>query len=134
MQVFRLVQPGIVDKVIAFDELPKDLVKGVTQRPPDGLPRQWREFAPSFYILDYISTNNDKESWKKIVAYVRTHVSPSFRLMDSLEDMAMPLAPNAKDALTLEPEECPVIPIAEETKPEEIEPKRTGKRSAALGA
>ncbi len=131
MQVFRLVQPGVVDKVIAFDELPQPLVQGITKRPPTGLPRHWREFANEFYVLDYISTNNDKERWQKISSHVRRAVSPSIRLMDKLEDMARPMAPNSKDALDLEPEDVPVIPIPEEAEAPEAEsveaPKRVGR-------
>jgi len=124
MQVFRLVQPGVVDKVIAFDELPADLIHGITKREPAGLPRHWRDFAPMFFVLDYVTTNNDKEKWEKIKSFVRRAVDPSVRLMDKLEDMAAPMAPNAKDALDLEPEGVPVIPIPEKltsVAPEESE-------------
>jgi hypothetical protein len=116
MQVFRLVQPGVVDRVIAFEELPKDLVEGIQTREPAGLPRNWKEFAPKFYVLDYLSINNDIQRWEKIKSHVRRSVSPGVRLMDKLEDMAMPMAPNAKDALDLEPENVPVIPLPVEEK------------------
>jgi hypothetical protein len=41
MQVFRLVNQGSVDKVIAFDSLPTDLLKTVRTRDIAGLPRYW---------------------------------------------------------------------------------------------
>lgn len=116
MQVFRLVQPGVVDRVIAFDELPADLIQGINKREPSGLSRPWRDFAPMFYTLDYLTTNSDKEKWEKIKSFVRRVVDPSFRLMDKLEDMAAPMAPNAKDAIDLEPEAVPVIPIPKTAK------------------
>ena len=130
LQVFRLVQPGLVDKVIAFDELPQDLIDGIKTRPPDGLPRHWREFAPSFFVLDYITTNNDKEKWAKISNYVRRNVNRSVRLLDKLEDMAQPMAPDAKQALTLEPEEVPVLTVEDvPTLPQEelVEAPRRGR-------
>lgn len=111
MQVFRLVQPGVVDKLIAFDELPASLTKGVLKRVASGLPRHWKDFAPEFFVLDYISTNQDKERWAQISSHVRRAVDPSVRLMDKLEDMAVPMAPNSKDAMELEPEQVPVIPL-----------------------
>ena len=77
-----------------------------------------------FFVLDYVTTNNDKEKWEKIKSFVRRAVDPSVRLMDKLEDMAAPMAPNAKDALDLEPEGVPVIPIPEKltsVAPEESE-------------
>lgn len=119
MQVFRLVQAGVVDKVIAFDELPKDLIQGINQREPSGLPRHWKEFAPFFFILDYVGTNNDKERWAKISSYVRRTVDTSFRILDRLEDMAKPMAPNSKDALDLEPEDVVVIPLQSTPRAEE---------------
>ena len=135
MQVFRLVQPGIVDKVIAFEELPASLMRGIKKLPSTGLPRHWREFAPEFYVLDYISTNNDKERWEQISNHVRRVVEPSVRLMDKLEDMARPMAPNSKDAVDLEPEDVPVIPLPskEVASTDEEQPKRGPKSKKTAG-
>lgn len=41
MQVFRLVNAGFVDKLIAFDELPERLMKNIKTRAVEGLPRSW---------------------------------------------------------------------------------------------
>lgn len=145
MQVFRLVQSGNVDKVIGFDELPKRLLAGVEMRPPEGLPRHWKAFigdhekytppsmeknpitgkvepvgekmeiAPFFFVLDYKEINKDKERWQEIQSFVRRAVELKFRLLDKLEDMAMPMAPDANSELKLEPEDLEasgaIIPI-----------------------
>lgn len=114
MQVFRLVVPGRVDKVIAFDSLPERLVKGIRTGEPSGLPRHWREFAPKFFILEYLDLNRDIEKWQEITQYVRKAVSLSVRLMDKMEDMAKKMAPDSHAPIELEPEEVLVIPIPEE--------------------
>ena len=145
MQVFRLVRGGFVDKVIAFDELPKRLLKGIEMRSPDGLPRHWKSFigdhekytppsseknpvtekvemvgektevAPFFFVLDYKDLNKDIERWQEIESFVRRAVNLKFRLMDKLEDMALPLSTDANSELKLEPEELEekgaIIPI-----------------------
>lgn len=134
MQVFRLVQTGHVDKVIAFDELPKRLLDGIEMRSPDGLPRHWKAFigthekripssmeknpitgamekltfppevGPFFYVLEYKDINKDKDRWQEINAFVRRAVDMKFRLKDKLEDMALPFAPDAMSEIKLEPE------------------------------
>lgn len=145
MQVFRLVKSGVVDKVIAFDELPKRLLDGVEMRRPDGFPRHWKEFIgkhekytpaspeknpftgkvemvgekrevePFFFVLFYQEINKDKERWEEISSFVRRAVDLKFRLMDRLEDMALPLSTDAAAELKLEPEEFEakgsIIPI-----------------------
>ena len=111
MQVFRLVVPGRVDKVIAFDSLPERIVKGIRTAAPSGLPRHWREFAPHFFVLEYIDLNRDIEKWQEITQYVRKAVSLSVRLMDKIEDMAVKMAPDSHAPLELEPEDVPVIII-----------------------
>lgn len=145
MQVFRLVQSGFVDKVIAFDELPKRLIDGVEMRSPDGLPRHWktfigdhekytpaspeknpvsgkiemvgekREVAPFFFVLNYKEINKDMERWQEICGFVRRVVSLQFRLLDNIENMALPMSPDANSELKLEPEELEekgaIIPI-----------------------
>lgn len=135
MQVIRLVQTGMVDKVIAFDELPKRLLNGVEMRSPDGLPRHWktflgqservtpdtaeihpitrqelkipgqREVGPFFYVLYYKEINKDIERWQEIAGFVRRVVSLQFRLLDRLEDMSLPLSTDAAGELKLEPED-----------------------------
>lgn len=42
MQVFKLVNGGFVDKVIAFDTLPERLLKSISTRTPEGMPKAWR--------------------------------------------------------------------------------------------
>jgi hypothetical protein len=138
MQVFRLM--NMPDRVIAFDELPEDMVKHFEMCRPDGFPRHWKEWlgkkkkvtvippekdpltglvrrfdpiveeGPFFYLVDW-TLGNDEEKWKEISDYVRQNVSKEFRLMDKLEDMAQPLAANKTDGVTLEPEEVVVIPL-----------------------
>lgn len=134
MQAFRLVKSGAVDRVIAFDELPKRFLNGVEMRPPDGLPRHWKSFlgeqakhtpssleknqmtgaiekvgektevGPFFYVLNYKEINKDMERWQEICNFVRRVVSLHFRLMDKIEDMALPFAVDAMAEIKLEPE------------------------------
>lgn len=123
LQVFRLVEGGHVDKMIAFDVLPERLLTGIRKRDLAGLPRYWKKFAceginpstrePVFfhYFLDYKDVNSDKEKWGEIIAYVRRAVDIKTRLMDKLEDMAVAMAPDPKSPLELEPENIPVIAI-----------------------
>lgn len=150
MQVFRLVKAGTVDRMIAFDSLPEAMVSTVNTRGPDGLPRNWAKWLlelgsyryektkegrvctkePGFYILDYTTVNSDREKWQEIVNYVRRACDPQFRLLDKIEDMAKPMAPNCKEPLDLEPEDVPIIELrpAEETaEPEEaVAPAASG--------
>lgn len=44
MQVFKLVQGGVVDRLIAFDALPESLLTGIRTRDITGLPRYWGTF------------------------------------------------------------------------------------------
>lgn len=135
MQVFRLVQSGTVDRLIAFDELPKRLLEGVEMRPTAGLPRHWNKFvedqekvipsstfrnpitgevqkieekrivAPFFYVLFYKEINKDRERWSEICSFIKRTVAVKFRLMDNIEDMALPMSTDANSELKLEPEE-----------------------------
>lgn len=118
MQVFRLVEGGRVDKMIAFDKLPESLLKGVRHRDLAGLGRHWKDFAEIdrdgvhyHYFLEYKDVNSDKEKWEAIEQYVRRSVSIDFRLRDRLSDMAKDLAPTPYVNPELEPENIPVIPI-----------------------
>lgn len=145
MQVLRLVQSGHPDKLIAFDELPERFLKNLEMRGCEGLPRHWKQFvgeherhihgtleknmltnkiekvgeevivAPYFYVLWYREINQDKERWSEITAFVKRVVHLTFRLMDKLEDMALPMAVDAHGELKLEPEDLEtngaIVPI-----------------------
>lgn len=140
-QMIRLV--GMPDKVIAFDELPADLLKDLDMQNEKALPRYWREYigvrkrvieiksyvdpmtrqlikcdplieeGPFSWVVDW-ENNNHREAWSRIVAYVRANVDKEFRLLDRIEDMAKPLAPNVSEQITLEPEDVIVIPLTKE--------------------
>lgn len=132
MQIFRLVGPH-VDRVIAFDELPKRLLEGIRHRDCSELPRYWKEKGcnskevsvkkirpgsdpknPQYdianvtrhfhYMLEYQMVNADKEKWAEISDFVRRAVDTKFRLKDKLEDMALPMAGDFREELKLEPE------------------------------
>ncbi len=66
---------------------------------------------PCFFILEYTDLNADKEAWRAISEFVRTTVGPEVRLREKLEDMALAFAPKPTDALDIEPEDVPVIPV-----------------------
>jgi hypothetical protein len=138
MQVFRFM--GLPDKVLAFDSLPERLCQGFEWVRADGFPRHWKEwmgkrdriikippekdfltggvrtFDPIkesdcyFFLVDAF-LQPSLERWKEVSDWVRQHVSKDVRLMDKLEDMALPLAPDKTSSVTLEPEDVPVIPI-----------------------
>lgn len=110
MQVFRLM--GMPDKVIAFDELPKEYLEGLEMCDCTKLGRSWREFvgkvervikikpemdpitrqmltfpaiketAPFAYLIDW-EINHDKERWGAIVEYVRRNAPVSWKQKDS---------------------------------------------------
>jgi hypothetical protein len=131
---------GMPDKVIAFDELPEDLLKGIEMFDCSALPRYWREYigirekhiklmpdidpitrqrvtypelvekAPYAFMIDW-EINKDKERWQEICNYVRRNAPKDFRLMDKIEDMAKPMAVDAHSELNLEPEDVIVIPL-----------------------
>lgn len=69
---------------------------------------------PCFFILEYTDLNADKETWRAISEYVRMNVGPEVRLREKLEDMAIAFAPKPTDALSIEPEDIPVIPLPSE--------------------
>lgn len=60
---------------------------------------------PCFFVLDYVDVNADKEKWREICEYVRTHVGMEVRLKEKIEDMALALAPNCTTTLSVEPED-----------------------------
>lgn len=111
MQTFRLIQGGKVDKLIAFKNLPKSLLTGVRKRDLRGLPRHWDKTGDFHYILDFKDINQDIERWQEIASYVRRTIDPSIRLLDKLEDMAVPMAPDCHVGITLEPENIPVFEL-----------------------
>lgn len=143
MQVFRLM--GMPDKVIAFDELPEDLVKGFEMIKADGFPKYWKKWlgerevitriAPElnpvtgqrrtfepivekdsyFYLVDW-NLKPVVEKWKELESYVRAKVPSDFRLTDKLEDMAKPLAADKVAGISLEPDDVVVIPIPKEAR------------------
>ena len=154
MQVFRLM--GMPDKVIAFDELPEDLVKGFEMIKADGFPKYWKKWlgekeittkVPSelnpvtgqrrtfdpivekdsyFYLVDW-NVKPVVEKWKEVESYVRDRVPSDFRLKDKLEDMALPLAPDKISGITLEPDDVVVIPIPKEVASADIAKKNEEK-------
>jgi len=138
MQLFRLM--GTPDRMIAFDELPQDLIEGLDMHDESRMPRHWKEFigirekkinippdrdpltgtirtfpaliqkAPYTFIIDK-EMNRDNERWEQIESYVKRTAPKDFRLMDRLVDMAKPLSPDVHTDPTLEPEEVVVIPL-----------------------
>lgn len=129
IQVFRLVDPGRVDRVIAFDELPESLTRGVTRGTANGLPSSWHSFlgikrgdakALPFYVLDFRTLNRDKERWQEIGNYVRRSTDKEVRLLDNLYDMAKPMSTDSYSSLELDPEDVTIIPIIKEEIVEEI--------------
>lgn len=140
MNVFRLVNGGTVDKIIAFDSLPKRLTFGIRTKPMDGFPRFWHRWLiengstqpisvlnhetgvreqmeqPCTFLLEYKVVNADIQRWQEITNYVRKAVDLSVRLMDRIEDMAKPFSKDSVSELSLEPEEVPIVPIPSEVK------------------
>lgn len=144
MQVFRLM--NMPDRVIAFDELPEDLVKGFEMIRADGFPRHWKEWmgtkkkvteippekdfltgnvrrfdpiveeANFFYLVDFM-IQPIVERWQTVCDYVRQHVDKETRLTDKIDEMALPLGPD-KVSLTLEPEEVVIIKLPKDSKAE----------------
>ncbi len=143
-QVFRLM--GSPDRVIAFDELPADLLNGLEMFDSSKLGRDWREFigirervtkippdrdpltgqvryyepiidkAPYAYIVDR-ELNNDMERWQEIESYVRRAAPREFRLLDKLADMAKPLARDEKSEVSLDPVDVVIIPLPRQEVP-----------------
>lgn len=144
MQCFRLM--NMPDRVIAFDELPERFLRKFEMCRADGFPRHWKEwlgkrkkltnippekdlltgavryFDPIveedayFFLVDYTS-NPCEEAWKEVCDYVRQNVSKEIRLKEMIDEMALPLAANKTDGVTLEPEDVPIIPLPKEIAP-----------------
>lgn len=157
MQVFRLM--SLPDKVIAFDSLPDRLLSGIELCRAEGFPRHWKEFLGRiekkipippekdlltgqvryfdpiidndafFYLIDQ-SINQSSDRWKEICDFVRRVVPKDFRLLDKIDDMALPLAANKTDGVTLEPEDVVIIPIPLEF--QEKAPKLVNKNGSEI--
>lgn len=143
MQVFKLVDPGRVDRIIAFDSLPESMVKNIKRANAIGFPRPWLDFLgvkrgshdPVFYVLDFRTINRDKEKFQEIQNYIRRSVDKNFRLMDNIYDMAKQLSIDSYSSLDLEPEDIVVIPVPNEseiiqnelTEELEDEPRKRGR-------
>ena len=140
-QVFRLM--NLPDRVIAFDELPEELLKGFEMCRADGFPRHWKEWIGKktkvtqvppekdpltlqvrkyppiveedcfFYLVDW-NVQPIVEEWQKVCAYVRTHVDKETILMEKITDMAVKLGPDKASGVELDPEDVPVIKIIKE--------------------
>ena len=138
-QVFRLM--GMPDRVLAFDELPARLLVGLEMTRADGFPRHWKEWMGKtkrtirvqqeknpltgqmttykpieeedcfFYLIDW-NIRIQEDRWEEIKKYVKTHAPVDMRLPDKLEDLAVPLAKDKLEAVSLEPEDMPVIPLS----------------------
>lgn len=156
MQVFRLVDGGRVDRMIAFDALPKRLLTGIRKKDLDGFPRYWKSWLKDnecvhavkrwngelekfdlinetfTYVLDYKSINEDREKWEAITNYVRKAVDLKVRLKDKIEDMAEPLAKDCYSEMSIEPEQVPVIPVPLELREKEEAPKIITPTEAAV--
>lgn len=143
MQVFRLVEPGRVDRIIAFDELPKRLLTGVRKGTIEGFARHWWEFfkidktakdPKPFYFLEHTMLNSDKERWQEICNYVRSATDKKVRLLDKIEEMAIPMAPDSYSQITVEPEDITdhaLIPIQAEEE-EVVKPVKVEKKEEPL--
>jgi hypothetical protein len=81
---------------------------------------------PCFFVLDYTDINADKEIWRRICEYLRQNVGPEVRLKEKIDDMAMALAANPTQPLSIEPEDVPVIPVPPEVKEIEHELVKPG--------
>lgn len=138
MQLFRLM--GMPDRMIAFNELPKDLIDGVDMCDESRMPRHWKDFigvrerevhiprdrdpltgtvrtyapivqrAPYTFVIDW-EINKDKERWQEIEAYVKRAAPKDFRLTERLVDMAKPMAVDAHAEMSLEPEDVVIVPL-----------------------
>lgn len=114
MQVFRLVDGGVPDKLIAFDSLPARFLKGIGTSITNGIGKHWKTFAPEMFVLEYKLINNDIEKWGEICTFVRRTVDKKERLLDKLEDMAVRMSPDSKREVSIDTEDVPVIKIPDE--------------------
>lgn len=60
MQVFKLVNGGFVDKVIAFNSLPTRFLAGIRTRDVSGMPRYWAKWlSESGSVRDVMQTETE---------------------------------------------------------------------------
>jgi hypothetical protein len=118
MQLVRLVDPGIPDKMIVFDELPKAMLREAEQIAPRdlGLPRHW-DVLGTQYALYYKTINKHKMAWEEICGFVPRNVSRDLRLRDDLSAMAVPASSSSNEGIKIEPEDIPVIKILKADSP-----------------
>jgi len=116
LRVVRLVNPGRPDKVIAFENLPDDLLDVNNPRIEKidvrltGLGRSWAELSPVHFPLFFKTINQDKDKWQKISNYVRQYAEDGVRLMDKIEDMAAMIAPDAQSQ-AFDPDIVPIVKL-----------------------
>jgi hypothetical protein len=87
MQVFRLVNGGFVDKMIAFDSLPKRILSGVRTRDIAGMPRHWgRWLEDAGCVRDVFKTETETRVDRSLHV-TRTVVGkePCFYLLDYMD-------------------------------------------------
>lgn len=137
---------GVPDKVLAFDELPEQFLVGLDMTKADGFPRHWKEWMGKskrtmrippeknpltgevitykpieeedyfFYLIDW-NIRSQEDRWKEITAYVKANAPSDMRLPEKLEDIAVALAKDKLEAVSLEPEDVLVISLLKITKP-----------------
>ncbi len=66
---------------------------------------------PCFFVLEYSDTNQDKEAWRLIGEYLRMNCAETVRLKEKVEDMAIAMAKNSTDPLSIEAEDIPIIVV-----------------------
>lgn len=66
---------------------------------------------PCFFVLEYQDINADKEVWRNICDYLKENCGPDVRLKEKIDNMAVALASNPTQPLTIEPEDIPIIKI-----------------------
>jgi hypothetical protein len=69
---------------------------------------------PCFFVLEYTDINADKEMWRNICDYLKANCGPEVRLKEKIEDMALALAANSTQPLSVEYEDIPVIKLPSE--------------------
>lgn len=143
MQVFKLVRSGFPDSIIGFDSLPEDMLRNILRGPIAGWQRHWFEFmgvdpkdkgAHPFYLLDYMTRNADKQKWQEISGYVKRNAVAGQRLLDKIEAMALPVAPDSYTDINVEPEDIAMIKLAAAEEPVEKPRRRRPKDEPAMAA
>lgn len=121
MQIVRLVDPGMPDKLIAFDTLPDEMLRLAEQIDPKnlGLARHWVALGKQ-YALYYKTLNNHVMAWSEICSFVPRNVKSGTRLRDDLASMAINAAPTSNEAIRIEPEDIPLIRIVKGQNEEEV--------------